>query len=68
LDKRAIPTSTEAESACHDTGAHGKTQCRRVDGWLTDVPERIVAGHIKLNELHALLPWIWLLPSAHAII
>jgi transposase len=27
--------------------------------WLTDVLERIVAGHTKLNELATLLPWNW---------
>jgi transposase len=27
--------------------------------WLTDVLERIVAGHTKRNELASLLPWNW---------
>ena len=27
--------------------------------WLTDVLERIVAGHTKHNELASLLPWNW---------
>jgi transposase len=27
--------------------------------WLTDVLERIVAGHTKQNELASLLPWNW---------
>ena len=27
--------------------------------WLTDVLERIVSGHTKAHELHALLPWNW---------
>jgi transposase len=27
--------------------------------WLTDVLERVISGHTKICDLHALLPWNW---------
>jgi hypothetical protein len=27
--------------------------------WLTEVPERMIAGRTKANELERLLPWNW---------
>ena len=27
--------------------------------WLTEILERIVAGHTKANEIDTLLPWNW---------
>jgi transposase len=47
-------------------------QSRKLNGvvplaYLTEVLQRIVSGHSKSHELHALLPWNWwlsLTPSA----
>jgi hypothetical protein len=32
---------------------------RLPEPWLTDVPERMVSGQTKANELERLLPWNW---------
>ena len=34
--------------------------------YLTDVLQRIVSGHTKNHQLHALLPWNWNAPSTIA--
>jgi len=35
--------------------------------WLTDVLQRIVAGHTKAPELEQLLPWNWRPPGGAAV-